>query len=189
MKQTKEIATLKEITEQLETLNLEILFRDLVNYALSRMKGEDVIHAEKIVGDVFEKTITGIRKWNKSYSFKRFLFGSVKSLVNQYNKQFGEKVFNFNYDFSIDELIQTNSIHSANTEKLKIKLSQILKENVPPPDEIEEMVFESWMDEMKKPRDIAKFWNKDINEVYKAIKRLERKLKPIWEFLNSKNDE
>ena len=187
MKPVKNIATLKEVTEQLEAHNLELLFKDLVNYALNRMKGDDIIHAEKLVGDIFEKTVTGVRKWNKSYTFKSFLFLAVKSLVSQYNDQFGEKAMDFNHGVGLEEF--SDSDDSAITEKLKTQLSKKLKEHIPPPDEIEEMVFDCWMDEMKKPRDIAEFWGIEINEVYKAVKRLERKLNPIRELLNSKSNE
>ena len=74
MKPVKNIATLKEVIEQLNAHNLEIIFKDLVHYALNRMKGNDIIQAEKLVGDIIEKTITGTRKWDKSLSFKSFLF-------------------------------------------------------------------------------------------------------------------
>ncbi len=189
MKPVKNIATLKEVTEQLNAHNLELLFKDLVHYALNRMKGNDIIQAEKLVGDIFEKTVMGVRKWNKSYTFKSFLFLAVKGLVYQYNKQFGEKSMDFNYDFELEELLASDSNESTELEDLKTKLSQKLKEHIPPPDEIEEMVFECWMDEMKKPREIAEFWKIDVKEVYKAIKRLERKLNPIRELLNSNSNE
>jgi DNA-directed RNA polymerase specialized sigma24 family protein len=189
LKPFKNIATLKEVTEQLNTHNLELLFKDLVVFALNRMKGSDIIQAEKLVGDIFEKTVTGIRKWNKSHSFKSFLFLAVKSLVSQYNDQFGEKAMNFNYDFELEELSDTNSSESSIIEGLKTKLSETLKRHIPPPDEIEEMVFECWMDEMKKPKDIAEFWEIEVTEVYKAIKRLERKLNPIRALLNSMSNE
>lgn len=189
MKPVRNIATLKEVTEQLNTHNLELLFKDLVHYALNRMKGNDIIQAEKLVGDIFEKTVTGIRKWNKSHSFKSFLFLAVKSLVSQYNDQFGEKAMDFNYDFELEELSDSDQNQSSIMEELKTKLTEKLKEHIPPPDEIEEMVFECWMDEMKKPREIAEFWKIDVKEVYKAIKRLERKLNPIRELLNSNSNE
>lgn len=189
MKPVKNIATLKEVVEQLEAHNLELLINDLVEYALNRMKGDDIIYAEKIVEDIFERTAEGVRKWNKSYSFKSFLFLAVKGLVYQYNKQFGKKVMDFNYDFELEQLSCSNSNESTATEELKNKLSEKLKEHVPPPDEIELMIFECWMDEMKKPGDIAEFWEIDVKEVYKAVKRLERKLNPIRELLNSKTNE
>jgi len=188
VKPIKNIVSLKEIEEQLKTLNLEVLIKDLVDFALRRMKGEDIIYAEKIVSDVLEKTVTRVRKWNKSYSFKSFLFLSVKSLVNQYNNKVGEKNIEFNHDIDLEELSNSGTDNSIVTEDLKNKLSEKLKENIPPPNEIEEMVFECWMDEMKKPRDIAELWDIDVKEVYKAIKRLERKLNPIREFLNSKSN-
>ncbi len=189
MIQIRNIASLKEVTEQLETVNLESLFRDLVEYALYKMKGNNIVAAEKLVGDVFEKTVTGVRKWNMDYSFRKFLFLSVKSLVSQFNIQFGEKEMDFNYDFEIEQLSDSDSNESIIIEELKTKLSEKLKKHNPPPDEIEQMVFESWMDNMKKPREIADFWKIDIIEVYKAVKRLQRKMNPIREFLNSKSDE
>lgn len=189
MKQVKNIGTLKDVTEQLESLTLEKLFQELVNYAQNRMKGDDIIKAEEIVGDVFEKTILGVRKWNKTYPFKSFLFLSVKSLVSQYNNHFGDKYMNFNYDFEIEELSDSDFNQSEIEEDLKNKISKKLKDNIPPPDEIEEMVFECWMDGMKKSKEIADFWDIDIKEIYKATKRLERKLGPIRETLTSESHE
>ena len=58
MKPVKNIATLKEVTEQLNAHNLELLFKDLVHYALNRMKGNDIIQAEKLVGDIFAVSYT-----------------------------------------------------------------------------------------------------------------------------------
>ncbi|MCB0632746.1 MAG: hypothetical protein R2824_24180 [Saprospiraceae bacterium] len=189
MKHSKDIATLEEIVEQLEALNLGGLFKDLVTYAMYRMKGESIVDAEKLVGDVFEKTVTGVRNWNKAYTFKHFLFGSVKSLVSQYNDQFGQKVMDFNYEFEIEELSVPGKSNSTDLEDLKKLLTQKLKEHVPPPDEIEEMIFECWLDEITRPREIAEFWGLDITEIYKAKKRLERKLGPIRELLNSRTNE
>ncbi len=189
MKSDKNIATPKEILDELESHNLVLLFHDLVTYALNQMKGNDVVSAEKLVGDIFEKTVTGVRKWNKSYSFKSFLFLAVKSLISQYNDQYGGKVMSIDYEVKLENFSGLDSGNSVETEALKVKLSKRLSENIPPPDEIEGMIFESWMDEMKKPQYIADFWKLDIKEVYKGIKRLERKLNPIRELLNSKSNE
>ncbi len=185
MKAVKDIATLSEIEIELKTLDLELIFADMVTYARYRIKGGNLIDSEKIVGDVFEKVIAGIRKWNKDYSFRSFLFGSVKSLVYQYNKQFLKKVIRYNYDVKVENIPDSTMLDNNSFEELKKITLKLLKKNVPPPDEIEEMVFICWMDEIKKPIDIAKFWEIDIKAVYKAIKRLERKLTPVRELLNS----
>lgn len=188
-KTSNNIATIEEVIEELEKQNLEYLIQNLVQYASFIMKGDSIIEAEKLVEDLFEKVIAGVRNWNKSYKFKQFLFGAVRSLAHQYNKQYGEKIKEFDYEFKLERLSAPDTGDSAKTEELKNRLTEKLKENIPPPDEIEIMVFECWMDEMTKPREIAAFWELDIEKVRKAIKRLKRKLAPIKELLNSNNDE
>lgn len=189
MKEVKDIATPSEIIEQLEEIRLEVLFKDLVNYATYKMKGSSIIEAEKIVGDVFEKVVSGVRKWNKTITFKHFLFESVRSLVSQHNKQFGKKIKDFDYNFELNQLLDGSHNNSEQLEELIKKITEKLENHIPPPDEIEKMVFECWINEIRKPREIRELWDLDIKDVRKAIKRLERKLNPIRELLNSSCDE
>jgi len=179
LKEVTDIATPSEIIEQLESFNLELLFKDLVNYALNRMKGNNIIDAEEIVGDVFEKVVSGVRNWKKEKTFKHFLFESVKSLVSQYNGRFGKKIKDFDYNFEFNQLLDDSSNDSEQLEELIKKVTEKLENHIPPPDEIEKMVFECWINEIRKPREVKEFWELDIKDVRKAIKRLERKLNPI----------
>ncbi len=184
MEEIKNIATPAEVLEQLEALNLEILFNDLVSYAMFKMKGESIVEAEKLVGDVFEKAISGVRKWNKSHTFKEFLFGAVKSLVSHYNNQYGKKIMDIDHNKEVKDMPDNLGSHSGNLDGIIKKITEILKNHIPPPDETELKLFECWVCEIKKPRDVADFCDLDIKEVYKAVKRLERKLSPIRKFLN-----
>lgn len=189
MEQVKDIASLEEVLVQLESLQLSNLMKDMERFAVRIMRGNDIVIAEKLVGEMFIRAIDGTRKWNKKYSFKHFLFDGVKSLVSQYNNKYGEEPIIFNNNFDLEQVVLSDSDDSVRLEALKAKLSEILKSNIPPPDDIEEIIFECWMDDIKKPAEISKLWGIDIKEVYKAIKRLERKLNPIIQYFNNNKNE
>lgn len=192
MKDVKNIAKSNEILEQLEAIDLPCVISDMEDYACFKMYDNNRIEAERIVGDVFEKTIAGIRKWNKDIAFRQFLFGCVKSLVSQYNNQLGKKNKTYDYEFDIFEFSDDTSIdvsEDISVKELKsLALSKLL-EHVPPPDDIEEMIFECWMEGITKSAEIADFYDIDIKEVYKGVKRLERKLGPVREFFTKLSNE
>ncbi len=189
MEQVKDIASLEEVLAQLESLQLSNLMKDMARFAVRIMRGNDIVIAEELVGEMFIRTIKGTRKWNKKYSFKHFLFQGVRSLVNQYNNKYGDEPITFDNNFDLEQIVLANSDDSVKLEALKTKLSEILKSNIPPPDYIEEIIFECWMDDKNKPSEIAESWDLDIKEVYKAIKRLERKLNPIIQYFNTNKNE
>lgn len=189
MKKDKDIATSLEVLEQLEKVNFELLFKDLVTFANNKMKGNNIVEAEKIVGDVFEKVANGVRKWNKAITFKQFLFRSVRSLVSQYNNQYGGKIKDLNYDYEFDKLIDIPNNNSQKLEELINKVTEKLYSHIPPPDENEKKIFECWIEEITKPKEIREFWSMNKKDYENAVRRLERKLNPIRELLNSSNNE
>ena len=189
MKVDQNIASPQEILKQLEAHDLSLLFNDLVGYAELIMWEGNLVDAEKIVGDVFEKAIIGKRKWNKAHPFKRFLFGAVRSLVDNHNRRVGGSRIYCDRTTNIEELPQNDASDSIRMEYLIETSTKILKGHSTPPDETELMLFESWASGITKPREVAEFWELEIEDVYKAVKRLKRKLGPVKDYLNaSAND-
>jgi len=189
-KPTKNIASLHEVVQQLEQVNLAALYRKLVSFAKDRMEGQNIVNAEELVDRVFEKVISGTRNWDKnSYdSFEHFLFGAVRSLVYSYNKS-SKHLKHFDRDFNWENLPAVTSEDEEKLEELRSLTMKILKNHNPPPDELEELVFECWLDGIRKPKEVAKFLEVDINEVNKAYKRLKRKMEPIRNTLKSSKNE
>lgn len=182
----KEIATANEIAEELAALDLTLLIQSLVRYAQSRMRGSDYIEAEIIVGNVLEKVVNGERRWNKEYSFKSFIFLAVRSLVSQRNQSFDKgQLLKLNRDYNLEDVKNKEHSDRSKTEELVRSLIKILERHRPPPDEIELMIFESWTDNIVKPREIADLWEIEIGEVRNGIKRLKRKLGPIKDHLTT----
>ena len=65
----------------------------------------------------------------------------------------------------------------SNIEKKRKQVSDLLEQEGADDDEL--TVFECWVDGINKPADIAKDLGVDVKEIYKIIKRLERRLPKI----------
>lgn len=123
---------------------------------------------EDFVGEVLMKVAEGERDWSKAKcSFKDFLFGCLKSHLYNFFKSF-EQVYE-------DELPDIESgPESGNESELKQIAIKKLKDDGADQDEID--VFECWIDNMKKPSEIAELLGKNVKEIYNITKRLERKM-------------
>lgn len=181
----KDFATLEEVISELESLDFEASFQDLVRYARNRIKGNSIVDAENIVEDFLEKLVTGKRNWNKAYTFRSFLFLSVKSLVSLYNKQHGVKYLDINQDADVDLIKSDKSDQTEESEFLKNLIIAKLKEHKYPIDKTEEMVLMSIMDDTDKAREIAEFWKIDVKKVYRANEKLDNKIPLIREILKN----
>jgi len=135
--------------------------------------------ADDIVGDVFHKLFIGQRKWYEGNSLEAMLFGAVKSLCNNHNKKLLKSYETTGESSNIENiggeghLIASKQIEFNEIRDLAIK---ILREHDPPPDYLEELIFDCWMDGMTKQQEIASYLPEDIIEVRKGVKRLKRKL-------------
>ena len=188
MGKDKDIATEHEVLEQLATLDLEKIYWALVHFAMDIMIGGNFSHGEEIVDRVFEKVVNGVRKWNKEYSFQSFLFGAVRSLVYQYNRRTKLGPY-FPGQPDIENISDPADIDQQRLNELRELCMTTLKQHVPPPDEVEELIFECWLNEITKPRDIAEFLELDVNDIYNGTKRLKRKIRPIYTLLKSESYE
>jgi DNA-directed RNA polymerase specialized sigma24 family protein len=110
----------------------------------------------------------GERDWSKSkVPFKYFLFGCLKSHLYNFFKSF-EQV----YETELPD-IQSGTSSGNESELIHIAISK-LKEGGADQDEID--VFECWIEDMNKPAEIAELLGKNVKEIYKITKRLERKM-------------
>ncbi len=180
-----DFASLEEALAELESVQFDVLFQNLVRYAQNRIKGNNIVDAEKIVEDVLEKVVTGDRNWNKRITFRRFLFRSVKSLVHSYNKQHGFKYLDVDSNIDVEVIEANKETDQDKTEYLIELIIEELKKHKYPIDENEEMVLRSMLDEMDKPREIAEFWGIDVQKVYRANEKLDKKLPLIREIINN----
>jgi len=164
------------LTEAIQSVNLEEIIDSMNAFAISRLKSIVVKNFNgkqpiDFVGDLILKVMEGKRDWNKAQcSFKEFLFGCLKSEINNF--------FTTNKNIYVDELpdVSLNG-ESSNIEEKKKQVSDLLKQEGADGDEL--TVFEYWMDGIFKPAEIAKDLGIDVKEVYNITKRLERRLPKI----------
>jgi DNA-directed RNA polymerase specialized sigma24 family protein len=123
---------------------------------------------EDFVGEVLMKVAKGRKRLVKVKSpFKYFLFGCLKSHLYNFFKSF-EQV----YETELPD-IQSGTSSGNESELIHIAISK-LKEGGADQDEID--VFECWIEDMNKPAEIAELLGKNVKEIYKITKRLERKM-------------
>ncbi len=123
---------------------------------------------EDFVAEVLMKVAEGERDWLKAKcSFKEFLFGCLRSHLYSFFKSFEQK-------FEEEFLDIESGAASENESELKQIAIQKLKEDGADQDEID--VFECWIEDMRKPAEIAEYLEKNVKEIYNITKRLERKM-------------
>lgn len=161
------------VEEAIQSVDMDEVINRLNAYAYSVLKSmrvKDFAGKEPIdfVGDVLLKVIEEKRDWNKAKcSFTEFLFGCLRSEIYNFFK-----THKYHFVDELPEIISTDQL--SNIEYEKNKVIEVLKLDGITDDEI--LVFECWMDGLKKPREIAKDLGVDVKEVYNITKRLERRL-------------
>lgn len=164
------------LAEAIQSVDMDQIIDSMNAYAISRLKSVGVKnfngkHPIDFVGELILKVMEGKRDWSKAEcSFKEFLFGCLKSEISNF--------FITNRSTTYDELpeIPVNGGSNNIVEKRK-QVSELLKQEGADDDEL--TVFEYWMDGIFKPSDIAEDLGVDVKEIYKIIKRLERKREKI----------
>ncbi len=138
------------------------------------------------VFNVFEKSLTDIRKWNKDEcDFENFLFGVLKSEISSYHEKRNrrkppqqeiedQESYILDIPVYIDETgINDKSIDGIDYNKRKEEYVKLLESSEA--SDLEILIFECWCDDIFKPREISDFLEVEITEIYKAIKRLDRR--------------
>lgn len=177
-------ASCEKLKVELQSLDLPRLIDRMVSFARFKIYNHDLVEAENIASDVFEKFLTQERKWYDGSKLESALFGAVRSLSDNYNKKLKKNVEIGHSKIGIEERydkgqrLVTDEIAYKELETMAIN---ILKNHKPPPDYLEEIIFECWLMGMEKQQDVAGYLEIDILEVRKGVKRLKRKLGPIQE--------
>lgn len=138
------------------------------------------------VFNVFEKALTDIRKWNKDdCDFENFLFGVLKSEISAYHEKSkrrklpkeeiddGESYI-LDIPLYVKELgYEDRNFNLSDNKIFKAKYVTLLESSGA--SDLEMLIFECWCDDIYKPREISDFLEVEITEIYKAVKRLERR--------------
>lgn len=185
MSHPENIATTEEILVHLNPAELSILLRDMVDYARNAIIDRSKEKARDLASDLILKFIGGKRKWNKELTFRQCLFGALQSDVFNYNrKRKGIYVKEPEEEDSVS-LPEDDPLEKLSISGLKEIALKSLRTHKPPPDQMEEWVFECKMEGLTTPRDIADFLEVDVKEIYKAVKRLETKMSPVRKLFKS----
>jgi hypothetical protein len=163
------------LIEAMQSVDMDDVINRMNAYAISRLKtigvksfnGQEPID---FVGDLFLKIIEEKRNWNNAQcSFTEFLFGCLKSEISNFFVDYKDR-----YTEVIPEIINIDSYDIAEKQG---QISDLLMNQGADDDEL--TVFEYWMDGIYKPAVIAADLGIDVKDVYKIIKRLERRLPKI----------
>jgi len=144
-------------------------------YAISRLKSVELKKFDgkeplDFVGDILLKVMEGTRDWNKAQcSFKEFLFGCLRSEIDNF--------FTTNKNKHTNNLPEIPIVDPSNVAHQRKHVTEILIQSGA--DDDEQTIFEYWMDGITKPAEIAKDLGVEVKEIYKIIKRLERRLVKI----------
>lgn len=184
MSEERTYASIKRIEKELNNINFPKLLERLVSFSTFLIYDHDPEAATDIVSDYFEKIINLERKWNEAYTFKSACFSGVRSLSDNYNKKLLKKYEKKQAGLETDEVSdksQQTITEKLEYDELKELALKILKEHDPPPNYLEELIFECWYKGMLKQQEVAKYLGEDIKEIRKGYKRLRGKLGPIQE--------
>ncbi len=170
--------------DEMQSIDLDDLLDRLTLFATHRLKSaglKDLGGREPFdfVADLFLKVMEGTRDWeNANCSFTDFMFGSLRSELSNF--------FNGSQVGKTQDLLKSNAYSNSNQDDIKEErkqVSELLQQAGA--DDNELMVFEYWMDGICKPREIAEDLGVDEKEIYKTVKRLERRLPKIRVQANS----
>ena len=186
-KSSKEVADVfnKYTIDQLNSLVLRMRA-----FAKKRLGDYDDNHhgQQKLdfVFNVFQKALTDIRKWNKDKcGFENFLFGVLKSEISAYHEKAkrrkpqeeeNEDEESYILDLPVySEEVGYNdeSFNEIDNKNQKERYVKLLEDSGA--SDLEMLVFECWCEDIYKPSEISDFLEIDTNEVYNAVKRLERR--------------
>lgn len=164
------------LEEAMQSVDLDEVIDSLNAYAISRLKTVGVKNFKgkepiDFVAELLLKVLEDKRDWSKARcSFKEFLFGCLKSEINNF--------------FATNKIIQADELpdipfndQSYDIQEKRKKVVELLEQEGADDDEL--LVFECWMDGILKPAKIAEDLGLDVKEVYNIIKRLERRLPKV----------
>lgn len=164
------------LTEAIQSVDMDKVIDSMNAYAISLLKsvGAKNLNGKEpidFVGEVILKVMEGKRDWTKAQcSFKEFLFGCLKSEINNFFKM--NKII---YDSELTDI--PSSGHSLIEEDKRSQVFELLKREGADDDEL--IIFECWVDGITKPKEIAKDLGIEVKVVYNITKRLERRLLKI----------
>jgi len=190
------VATKSDILDYLDSIDLNELLDRMENYVRDRFynKSEDIREGFDYVDfcyNVLVKASNGIRNWDKDkVSFEDFVFGCLRSdlynffrkLKTKKNGQASEQVNPVPdevYLIEVNEYVDLNEAQSDDeppdldfTEIAQDVLASLKEQGA---DELEEAIFECWLEGYYKPQEIADLCYTTTIEVNNAVKRLTRK--------------
>jgi DNA-directed RNA polymerase specialized sigma24 family protein len=183
-----------EISEVLKNCDIESLIRRMQAFTINKLgynkKNYDGLEPLDFVFSVFEKSLSGVRNWDKSkIDFEGFVFGSLKSdIYAVIKKQKRRKEIKDDEDidesYILDIPLISDEIGSEDTALQEID-NKIVKQNfldklkASEATDLEILIFECWCDEIFKPQEIADFLELEITTIYNALKRLQKRRENI----------
>jgi DNA-directed RNA polymerase specialized sigma24 family protein len=183
-----------EISEVLKNCDIESLIRRMQAFTINKLgynkKNYDGLEPLDFVFSVFEKSLSGVRNWDKSkIDFEGFVFGSLKSdIYAVIKKQKRRKEIKDDEDidesYILDIPLISDEVGSEDTVLQEID-NKIVKQNfldklkASEATDLEILIFECWCDEIFKPQEIADFLELEITTIYNALKRLQKRRENI----------
>lgn len=164
------------LDDAFKSVDMGEVFDGMCYYAYNRLKSYNLKDfsgkaPEDFVGEVLLKVVEGTRDWAKAKcTFKEFLFGSLRSEINNYFKS--PRVL---LTHEIPERIADDDI--SNVEEERKKISEILQSAGADDEEL--TIFECWIDGIIKPAEICADLGIKPEEAYVIIKRLNRRLSKV----------
>ena len=202
------IATTSQIIETLDSIDLKALLDRMEDYVRNRFydksdQNKNGLQFQDFCQDVFRKACDGTRKWNmKKCSFENFVFGTLRSDLSYFFKRGTTRPDDDDNDDEFEQMEETyitdvyHNVHIelyTNDENFaKIDDDIIIKQWISSlreqgADELEIEIFECWTAGIKTPREVADYCDlpiKEINNIYKRLRRKKIKIDTQWVSLN-----
>lgn len=164
------------LADEIQSIDLEDVIDRMNAYAIGklrqvRLKDFDGKEPVDFVGEVILDVLEGTRDWEKAKcTFREFLFGCLRSKIDGF---FNKSKHHADIEFPEIE----DAILTYDYEEKRKQLAGLLKDTGADDEQL--LVFECWMDGMKKPVEIATDLGMDVSEIYNITKRLLRSIEKI----------
>ncbi len=166
------------VAEAINSHDMDSIIDSMTAYVCNKLKDISIKELEgkepfDLVQEVIFKVVEGNRDWSKANcSFKEFLFGCLKSHLNNFFKK-----IKYKFEPELPTEIATNQ---NNVVERKASAIEFLKDAGA--DRLELDVFECWADGINKPSQIARELETDVGTINNATKRLMRKIPGLRTF-------
>lgn len=198
------IATTDQILENLDSIDVKALLDKMEDYVRNRFydkseQNKNGLQFQDFCQEVLRKACDGTRKWKmEKSSFEDFIFGTLRSdlsyffkkgkippddLLEEESVNHPEETYiiDVQYHEDVEQSSVDNNFAKIDDDVIINNWIESLKKQGA--DQLEITIFECWTAGIKTPKEVAEYCKlsmKEVNNIYKRLRRKKIKLDTQW---------